>query len=160
MNRRTPATALLVLLAMAAPNGRAASTDDQADADVVEPFPVEVVEQDALPGTVFRERLRSGGEGPLMVVIPAGRFTMGCRPAGVYVSSPRPPPHPCVEGWVVTIRRPFAMAVFETTFDDYERLVGPDAVADEGWGRGRRPVINVSWFDAKACRMAVRRDGS
>ena len=30
------------------------------------------------PGSRFREALRSGGEGPEMVVIPAGRFRIGC----------------------------------------------------------------------------------
>ncbi len=53
----------------------------------------------------------------------------------------------------VTIK-PFAIGKFEVTFDEYdrfalatERLPLPH---DQGWGRGRRPVINVSWDDAKA----------
>ena len=53
----------------------------------------------------------------------------------------------------VTIK-PFAMGKFEVTFEEYKRF----AIAtkrlplphDEDWGRGRRPVINVSWDDAKA----------
>ncbi len=32
------------------------------------------------PGIIFRDRLRGGGEGPEMVVIPAGRFLMGGTP--------------------------------------------------------------------------------
>ena len=35
------------------------------------------------------------------------------------------------------------------TFEDYDRFTYPDKVDDEGWGRGRRPVINVSWDDAQ-----------
>ena len=43
---------------------------------------------------------------------------------------------------------------FEVTFDEWDACVAgggcggyhPD---DNGWGRGRRPVINVSWNDAR-----------
>lgn len=53
----------------------------------------------------------------------------------------------------VTIKR-FEMGKFEVTFEEYKRF----AIAtkrlplphDQGWGRSRRPVINVSWDDAKA----------
>lgn len=47
----------------------------------------------------------------------------------------------------------FSLSKYEVTFDQYDAFCKatkrkkPD---DEGWGRGRRPVINVSWFDAKA----------
>ena len=47
----------------------------------------------------------------------------------------------------------FAMARYETTFDEYDRFAqatGRELPKDEGWGRGLRPVINVSWDDAKA----------
>ena len=51
--------------------------------------------------------------------------------------------------------RPFAVGVYEVTFEEWDACVSgggcrryrPD---DEGWGRGRRPVINVSWNDAQA----------
>ena len=51
--------------------------------------------------------------------------------------------------------RPFAVGVYEVTFGEWDACVSgggcggyrPD---DEGWGRGRRPVMNVNWEDAKA----------
>jgi formylglycine-generating enzyme required for sulfatase activity len=39
------------------------------------------------------------------------------------------------------------------TFDEYERFCeakGQKLPEDRGWGRGRRPAINVSWDDAQA----------
>ena len=39
------------------------------------------------------------------------------------------------------------------TFEQYDRFceeTGRRKPGDEGWGRGRRPVINVSWNDARA----------
>jgi formylglycine-generating enzyme required for sulfatase activity len=53
----------------------------------------------------------------------------------------------------VKFTKPFAMARYETTFDEYDRFAqatGRPLPIDEGWGRGSRPVINVSWDDAKA----------
>jgi formylglycine-generating enzyme required for sulfatase activity len=53
----------------------------------------------------------------------------------------------------VRISRPFAMGRYEVTFDEYDvfaRATGREQPADEGWGRGRRPVINISWEDARA----------
>ncbi|MDF0664694.1 MAG: SUMF1/EgtB/PvdO family nonheme iron enzyme [Nitrospira sp.] len=51
----------------------------------------------------------------------------------------------------VTVK-PFAMGKSEVTFDEYKRfaLTAKRPVPhDEYWGRGRRPVISVSWLDAK-----------
>lgn len=45
----------------------------------------------------------------------------------------------------------FRMAKYEVTFDMYDaycEATGKDKPNDEGWGRGNRPVINVSWRDA------------
>ncbi len=97
----------------------------------------------AIPVGPFRETLRGGGEGPEMVVIPTGRFQMGCLSNDDDCLSDEQPVHP------VTIARPFAVSVHEVTFEDYDRFTYPNKVDDEGWGRGRRPVINVSWDDAK-----------
>ena len=48
----------------------------------------------------------------------------------------------------------FAIARTETTFDDWQACVEAGACRggqdDHGWGRGRRPVINVTWADATA----------
>ncbi|MYD96702.1 MAG: formylglycine-generating enzyme family protein [Gammaproteobacteria bacterium] len=97
----------------------------------------------AIPGSTFRETLRSGGEGPEMVVIPAGRFRMGCSSNDDSCFGPEKPVHQ------VSIAAPFALSVYEVTFEDYDRFTYPNRVDDEGWGRGRRPVINVSWDEAK-----------
>lgn len=53
----------------------------------------------------------------------------------------------------VRFTTPFAIAAYETTFDEYDRFAqATDRTLpyDEGWGRGSRPVINVRWDDANA----------
>ena len=83
-----------------------------------------------------------------MVVVPAGAFRMGCV-SGQDCQDDESPVHR------VTIGAPFAMGVYAVTFAEWEACVRaggcegyrPD---DRGWGRGRRPVINVSWEDAQA----------
>ena len=47
----------------------------------------------------------------------------------------------------------FYLAIHETTFDEYDAFcdaTGREKPNDIGWGRGRRPVIYVSWNDAVA----------
>ena len=45
----------------------------------------------------------------------------------------------------------YSLGKYEVTFEEYDlfcdhtRRAKPD---DNGWGRGKRPVINISWFDA------------
>ena len=97
----------------------------------------------AIPGSTFRESLRAGDEGPEMVVIPAGRFRMGCLSNDDDCRYNEKPVHE------VTIGAPFALSVHEVTFEDYDRFTYPNKVADKGWGRGRYPAINVSWNDAQ-----------
>ena len=94
------------------------------------------------PGETFSDALSSGGQGPEMVVIPAGRFRMGCV-SGQECSVNEFPVHD------VTIPQPFAVSKYEVTFEDYDRFTYPNRVDDGGDGRGRRPVINVSWNDAQ-----------
>lgn len=51
----------------------------------------------------------------------------------------------------VTIK-PFAMGKYEVTLEEYDRFAiatGRRLPEDQGWGRGQRPAINVSWDDAK-----------
>ena len=96
-----------------------------------------------IPGSTFRDRLLSGGEGLEMVVIPAGSFRMGCLSDDGDCWGANKPVHE------VRIPAAFALSVHEVTFDDYDRFTYPNKVDDEGWGRGSRPAINVSWDDAK-----------
>ncbi|MDE0658782.1 MAG: SUMF1/EgtB/PvdO family nonheme iron enzyme [Gammaproteobacteria bacterium] len=92
----------------------------------------------------YADPLRSGGNGPEMTVIPAGSFRMGCLSANACAESEQP-----VRS--VTIASPFSMSKHEVTFEHFDRYVratGRERPDDTGWGRGRRPVINVSWQDA------------
>ena len=82
---------------------------------------------------------------PKMVVVPAGTFMMGS-------TDGRPDETPVHE---VTITQSFAVGRFEVTFANWEACVAGGGCASrkkpdpEGWGKGRRPVINVSWDDAQ-----------
>ena len=127
--------------------GRAAPSTESASApgSPAQPAtgPVARAQPKAIPGSTFRESLRSGGHGPEMVVIPAGSFRMGCLSNDDACYVDEKPVHQ------VTIPRAFAVSKYEVTFEDYDRFTYPNKVDDEGWGRGRRPAINVSWNDAK-----------
>jgi formylglycine-generating enzyme required for sulfatase activity len=49
--------------------------------------------------------------------------------------------------------RPFAISKFEVTFEQYDafaKAAGRKLPNDGGYGRGRRPVFNVTWNDAVA----------
>ena len=55
----------------------------------------------------------------------------------------------------MTIAKPFAVGRFEVTFDEWDACLADNGCAgnkspsDADWGKGTRPVINVSWNDAK-----------
>ena len=98
--------------------------------------------EDLQPGDTFTDELQAGGRGPEMVVVPAGSFEMGCV-SGLDCGNDEKPVHE------VTISEPFAVSKFEITFEDFDRFADENGVDDSGWGRGRRPVINVSWHEAK-----------
>lgn len=87
---------------------------------------------------------------PEMVVIPAGEFVMGS-PAGEIGRKAREegPQHR------VTIGQTFALGKYEVTYAEWDACVSDGGCngyrpKDRGWGRGNRPVIYVSWYDAKA----------
>ena len=119
------------------------TTAARLGADTVDTNPRPAGEMEPEAGNTFRDTLSTGGEGPEMVVILAGSFHMGC----VSEQSCEGDELPVRE---VVIGRPFAMSKFEVTFEDYDRFSYRNKLDDEGWGRGRQPVINVSWDDATA----------
>jgi formylglycine-generating enzyme required for sulfatase activity len=83
-------------------------------------------------------------ECPQMVVIPAGEFTMGSPPSEQNAEAQHR----------VTIAAAFAVSKFEITFDDWDVCAKDGGCggtwSDEGWGREKRPVIHMSWVNAKA----------
>ena len=98
---------------------------------------------------------------PEMVPLPAGSFTMGSSDAEIAALAREygkdneqyfkweSPQHK------ETIGKPFAVGKFDVTFDEWEACVsgggcaGNRSPSDSGWGKGKRPVINVSWKDAQ-----------
>jgi formylglycine-generating enzyme required for sulfatase activity len=84
-----------------------------------------------------------------MVMVPVGTFTMGSPPDDAGRLDNEGPQHS------VTISQPFAAGRFAVTFDEWDACVADGGCngytpKDQGWGRGQRPVINVSWDDARA----------
>ena len=134
------------------PTGRL--TKEQADALVavgeeikvaVGIFPKPAARPQHVPGRVFRDC----PDCPEMVVVPAGSFMMGSPSHEVGRSNYEGPRHR------VTIAKPFAAGKYEVTFAEWDACVaaggcGGHRPGDGGWGRGRRPVVNVNWADAKA----------
>lgn len=86
--------------------------------------------QQLTAGTVFRDC----ADCPEMVVIPPGNYMMGGSRA-------------------ISIPRAYAVGKFEVTFAQWDACVAAGGCThkpdDKGWGRGSRPVMNVSWDDAK-----------
>ena len=81
---------------------------------------------------------------PEMVVVPAGRFRMGDLTG--QGSSDEKPVHD------VRITAPFAVGKYEVTFAEWDACVAVGdctRVSDGGWGGNTRPVINVTWKDAR-----------
>jgi formylglycine-generating enzyme required for sulfatase activity len=90
----------------------------------------------------FRECSRC----PEMVVVPRGEFIMGSPETEKDRTKAEGPQHK------VTIASNFAVSKFEATFDEWKACVDArvcENVSDLHWGRGNRPVINVSWDDAQ-----------
>ncbi len=127
--------AIIIWLAMAAAS--AASTPVAA---------LSPLQEKALkPSRTFKECANC----PQMVVVQAGAFSMGSPTSEPGRSDDEAPQH------TVAIARRFAVGRFEVTFDEWDACAADGGCngykpSDEGWGRGRRPVINVSWDDANA----------
>jgi formylglycine-generating enzyme required for sulfatase activity len=96
----------------------------------------------AEPRTEFSE---CSGGCPVMVVVPPGNFCMGSR---VDIGEKREHPQ-----HAVTITRPFAVAKYELSFDEWDACATfgdcSAGISAEGGQRGKHPVINVTWEDAQ-----------
>ena len=134
--------------------------DDAITAAVAEATGVPGIRPDQVPNKRARnpgETFQDCPQGPELVVVPAGSFMMGSPDGEVdemerifnnFMSSTEDPVHQ------VRIDYPLAVGVYAVTFDEWDACVSDGGCGDyrpddEGWGRGTRPVINVSWEDAQ-----------
>jgi formylglycine-generating enzyme required for sulfatase activity len=104
------------------------------------------------PGDTFAECVKTDGDYskycPQMVVVPAGKFTMGSPATEEGHVGEEGPQHE------VTIVRPFAVSKFEVTFDQWETCVEYGGclrirTAGTTFGGGKQPASGVSWHDAQ-----------
>lgn len=114
----------------------------QADAT---PAPLSPAREQALRA---KESFKECADCPEMVVMPAGSFTMGAPDDEWGRKNDEQPMHQ------VTFSRPFAVGKFAVTFGEWDACAADGGCngyrpPDNGWGRGRQPVIFVSWNDAK-----------
>ena len=92
-------------------------------------------------GFVWRDRLRDGGLGPDMVLLPDGIFQMG----GTGNDREQPVHQVSLKS--------FAVSRCAVTFAEYDAFCAATQrkmPKDERWGRARRPVIYVFWDDVLA----------
>lgn len=85
-------------------------------------------------GTVINDVLADKGPAPAMVVIPKGELNIDAKPP-----------------YQLRISKALAIGQHEVTFSDYDKYSKANnkpLIDDNGWGRGRRPVINISFADA------------
>lgn len=92
----------------------------------------------------FRDILKRRGQtGPEMIWLPGGTFTMGDDGRSLINEGPA---HQ-------VILSNFAIGKYPVTFEEYDAFcdaTNREKPSDQGWGRGRQPVINIDWEQAKA----------
>lgn len=105
------------------------------DADLTETIKLEPTRRLLPAGTEINDDLTAGGKGPTMIVIPKGQLALARGDK------------------VLQMEAALAFSRQEITFDDYQRFVdatGGRQPDDFGWGRGNRPVVDVSYNEARA----------
>jgi formylglycine-generating enzyme required for sulfatase activity len=107
----------------------------------IRPYVLSAADEQRLnAGDTFRECAR---DCPEMIVVPPGEFWMGSPDGQDENEHPR---------HKVKIDRPFAVGKYAVTWDEWDACVWTSACAENShsdFGKGRQPVINVSWEDAR-----------
>ena len=94
------------------------------------------------PANLIQDTMVNGDLATELIAIEAGSFVRGDAEGD---TDEQPPVNITLAG--------FAIGVFEVTFQEYDRFckdTHKECPDDAGWGRGNRPVFNVSWNDAIA----------
>jgi len=90
---------------------------------------------------------RDCAECPAMIVVPAGSYSMGSPAGEEDRDEDEGPVH------LAKIEQAFAVGRYETTFSQWDACYEAGGCAhrpaDQGWGRGDRPVVDVNWYDAQ-----------
>jgi formylglycine-generating enzyme required for sulfatase activity len=135
----TSIVATIVLWPDTPPAEKVVITPKTIQPEVVTETPFEALPQ------ILEEPLISGGTAPKIEKIPPATFIMGDQ--SKMGDDNEKPAHE------VDIPNGFYISKYEVTFDQYDKFAkatNRELPPDNGWGRGQRPVINVSWYDAKA----------
>jgi formylglycine-generating enzyme required for sulfatase activity len=122
---------------------RAPQQEPEKRAEVDKRTETPAVDTDNEDGNKNLQIVKEQEAGHELVGFIGGRFEMGNR-SGVF--SDELPLHEVA-------LKPFMISLHEVTFEQYDRFAkatGRPLPDDNGWGRGNRPVINVSWDDAQA----------
>ncbi len=118
-----------------------ATTPARTRTDPVRPEPIPPPSRPE-PGDVFTDCTGC----PSMIVVPAGSFKMGSPSTEAGRSDDEGPQR------TVTIGSDFAVGRYEVTWTQYSACVSDGtcpAAADDGFGKGSRPVTNVDWEAAR-----------
>ncbi len=106
--------------------------------------PQRVFQQHSVSARRLQDRLRGEGLAPSMVILRGGQYERGD------LSGDGDFDEQTVQKMSL---KPFAIGIYEVTFEEYDRFARSNSVPlpdDEGWGRDKRPVVNVSWEQAIA----------
>jgi formylglycine-generating enzyme required for sulfatase activity len=132
-----------VQLGYSSPTSEALARENEALAKLKAQALTSFKAQGIEPGKTFRDC----AECPEMVALPPGEFMMGSPESEPGRNAVESPQHK------VSIAYPLAVGKFAVTFAEWDACVAARGCSytpnDEGWGRGRRPVMYVSWNDAQ-----------
>ncbi|MFT7562371.1 MAG: sulfatase activating formylglycine-generating enzyme [Bacteroidia bacterium] len=102
-----------------------------------------------IDGLTFRpgKEFRDCEDCPEMIVVPGGSFWQGSNDSSPWSVANEKPKR------LVSIADQFAVARYEVSMDQWDACLADKGCdinpTDNGWGRGSRPVMMVSWSDAQ-----------
>ena len=103
------------------------------------------------PGTVFRDPLSDGGEGPEMVALPPGHFLMGSPDSDADAEDNEKPQHYVTIGYSFAVGR---YPVTEVEYHEFAVSMGRAKRDSKIWPSHRqKPANSLSWGDAKTYVM-------